>query len=229
MFKLAYDSSANNVWFVSFEGTLHGIDAETGVIFYRLSFNQKDADPVLFKSLYIIGEWLLLTTNKEVYKFSLRSKSLKRIDLPFENMPDDIVFLGHNAFLYFNNGDYYSYDLYKKSCGARQQSKFTDLRFTEYVSLDENKLVATTNRGLMTISLKENAISLEKTQLPFVPEKILNDAYAICKDRDNNLWVTTENDVLQVSTEGRWYKIIKENVSKDQFQWLSSVYKLFFN
>jgi ligand-binding sensor domain-containing protein len=233
---ISYDSTTNIVWLLTPDGGLNEIDATTNSVKFKINVNSKNnPSSIIFRTFFNTPENIYIASTIGVMLFNKKSKTISTLNLSEANKSTiDFVLPIKNKILVFTKKEgVLVYRLPQKDLIDKiiLSKSFTEseVRFND-VFYDGNKTIyIATNYGISTLEIDNELIKLNNNPFPYIPANLQLHCYAVKKDGNKNIWLSSENEVLKINELQQKYSVVKENSSNDKYNWLKSVYALYID
>ncbi|MGG9962063.1 ATP-binding protein [Ferruginibacter sp. SUN106] len=227
--SVVIDSSNGKAWVSGSSGGINVINLITGQIEYSNLLYSNDK-AISISRLCNYGEYILIASSTGVFYINKKNFQLTKIK-EFEAVNIFNVLIQKDKLIAFTQSKgIVFYDLRRsriiQQIPVKEFSKSTDIVFYE-TAITQNGFIVASTDGLKPFKILENNIVYDGNLLNFMPNSLKGIVFGICIDQQQNIWFSTENNLVKTNLFTKQYSIIR-NAAVDRISdWLSSVYTLF--
>lgn len=239
---LLVDTVNQLIWALYSYGGFDAINYITGQVKFRFSqSNAADVKDLLLTSFCLINNQLLIGTSSGLCVFDIAAYTYRFVELTNNILNNsrklwiNKVVPDHAGLVWLLCNDdgvlVVNPETWTVQAGIKTETllgnRGNSIYFFDGCSTADNIIFIGSNKGLSSLKLDGNEILLQSMPGLFQQHFNKTYVYACYAGTDNDTWIATENELIMYVPSEKKYKIVRENKSYDEENWIASVYAIF--
>lgn len=219
----------NTLWSVNGFGGIDAIDIITGNIVYQFYQQQTSSfKDVLFESLAVTGDTLLIGSNKGLYLMTLHNRQLIPPKAGFLSGLHIYTLLTNPSITWALCPGQGTAVLDTKTLTVLAFAKDTSINYYAVEKADSRSVWVGSSQGILKYTFANNYISCDTHPLPGIQAAMNGDVFAI-KQNGASLYFSNKNLLVKANVDGTGYSYLRENRFGLEKDWTGSVFGISFD
>jgi signal transduction histidine kinase/ligand-binding sensor domain-containing protein len=228
---LLLDTASNSIWSVNSYGGIDQVNYITGNVTYSYHQNLDAATKdLLFSSLALHGRKLYIGSSNGMFVFNIEKKKIEKINLkaPLPKLYVNDLQAGDNGkiWAFCENFGVVMVNAKNDQLAGYYLSSKPVIRYYDVCGLQGGAILAGTSAGLFTYTVDRSGKITGTVQADNLPA---TDVYACGQDKSGDIWFAHPNVLARIDANTHKVKLVKENKSRSDPDWLASVYSIYFD